>query len=205
MRNKIRYHSKQEAKKLSSESETMFLSQQNNVSLPAKQCFSVFACLSLVPHVLIARASRAYRSRLMRLSLVPRLLITRSPFAYRLVVSLLLMLVLGVNTVWGQAKSAPTPKVANGIYYIKHDSWYLWRSVVTNTSTGQNYLTTYNGTEAQAASNGNYGYHGSEYCHWIVKNVMVGDNIYIQLINAKTGEYIIRRKWPKSNNTKEKE
>ena len=130
MRNKIRYHSKQEAKKISYESETMFLSQQNNVSLPAKQCFSVFACLSLVPHVLIARASRAYRSRLMRLSLVPRLLIARSPFAYRLVVSLLLMLVLGVNTVWGQAKSAPTPKVENGIYYITHPfdnkTWYLW-------------------------------------------------------------------------------
>ena len=196
MRNKIRYHSKQEAKKLSSESETMFLSQQNNVFLPAKQCFSVFACLSLVPHVLIARASRAYRSRLMRLSLVPRLLIARSPFAYRLVVSLLLMLVLGVNTVWGQAKSAPTPKVENGIYYITHPfdnkTWYLWRSVVTNSSTGQNYLTTFNGTSAPAVS-GKYEAHGSEYCHWIVKNVTVGDNIYIQLINAKTGKYVIRR------------
>ena len=108
---------------------------------------------------------------------------------------LFLMLGIGVNEAWGQENSAPTPKVANGIYYIKHNTngtWYLWRSVVTNSSTGQNYLTTFNGTSAPKV-NGKYEAHGSEYCHWIVKNVKVGDNYYIQLINAKTGEYVIRR------------
>ena len=44
---------------------------------------SCLACLSLVPRLLIARASRAYRSCPACLSLVPRLLIARAPRAYR--------------------------------------------------------------------------------------------------------------------------
>jgi hypothetical protein len=122
---------------------------------------------------------------------------------------LLLMMVTGVRVAWGQESSAPTPKVANGIYYIHHSHitggpWYLWPSVVTNSTTGQPYVTTYNGTTAPAVANV-YPAHSTEYCHWIVKNVTVGDNIYIQMINAKTGKYIIRRKFSKSNNTKPKE
>ena len=118
---------------------------------------------------------------------------------------LLLMLGTGASEAWGQESTAPTPKVPNGIYYIKNTNsgdWYLWYSVVTNTTTGQNYLTTHNGTTANAESS--YAAHSTEYCHWIVKNVTVGDNNYIQMINAKTGKYIIRRKFPKSNNTKSK-
>ena len=110
------------------------------------------------------------------------------------------MIGIGTSETWGQAKSAPTPKVANGIYYIKHNvkgTWYLWPSVVKNTDTGQPYLTTFNETEAHAVPK-KYDAHSSEYCHWIVKNVTVGDNIYIQIINAKTGRYIIRRKFPKN-------
>ena len=111
---------------------------------------------------------------------------------------LLLMLGTGTSEIWGQAKSAPTPKVPNGIYIINHNSkgtWYLWPSIVANN--GKPYLTTHDNTTADAVS-GKYEAHSTEYCHWIVKNVTVGDNIYIQMINAKTGEYIIRRKFPKS-------
>ena len=67
----------------------------------------------------------------------------------RLVVTLFLALLLGVTSAWGQENTAPTPKVANGIYYITHTNgtWYLWPSVVT-ASYGQPYLTTFNGTVA---------------------------------------------------------
>ena len=117
---------------------------------------------------------------------------------------LFLMLGIGAEEAWGQESTAPTPKVPDGIYYIKNTNsgdWYLWYSVVTNATTGQNYLTTHNSTTAVAVS-GKYAAHSTEYCHWIVKNVTVDGIPYIQLINAKTGEYIIRRKFQKSNNTK---
>ena len=112
---------------------------------------------------------------------------------------LLLILGTGASEAWGQGSTAPTPKVANGIYYIKNTNsgnWYLWPSVVKYSS-GEPYLTTHNSTTANAVS-GKYDYHPTEYCHWIVKNVTVGDNNYIQMINAKTGKYIIRRKFPKN-------
>ena len=117
----------------------------------------------------------------------------------RNLVMTLLLLMVGVNTAWAQE-----PKVANGIYYIKNNNpgdWYLWRSVVHHTS-GRHYLTTFNGIEAPAVP-GKYEAHSKEYCHWIVKNVIVSSNNYIQLINAKTGKYIIRRKFPKTPNTKQ--
>ena len=121
---------------------------------------------------------------------------------------LLLMLGTGASKAWGQGSTAPTPKVANGIYYIKNaNDKYLWPSVVTNTSTGKPYLTTFNATEAERKKYGSnyYGPFSLEYCHWIVKNVIVGDDNYIQMINAKTGKYIFRRKFQKSDNTKPKE
>lgn len=110
---------------------------------------------------------------------------------------LLLMLGTGASEAWGQESTAPTPKVPDGIYYIHHSHfdkgpWYLWPSVVTNTSTSYPYLTTFNGTTAPAVANV-YPAYSTEYCHWIVKNVTVGDDIFIQMRNAKTGKYIIRR------------
>lgn len=111
---------------------------------------------------------------------------------------LLLMLGTGALEAWGQESTAPTPKVPNGIYIINHNSkgtWYLWPSIVANN--GKPYLTTHDKTTADAVS-GKYEAHSTEYCHWIVKNVTVGDSIYIQIRNAKTGKYIIRRKFPKS-------
>ena len=111
---------------------------------------------------------------------------------------LFLMLGIGAEEAWGQESTAPTPKVPNGIYIINHNTkgtWYLWPSIVTNN--GRPYLTTHDKTTADAVS-GKYEAHSTEYCHWIVKNVTVRDSNYIQMINAKTGKYIIRRKFPKS-------
>ena len=148
-----------------------------------------------------ARPQRDYGSPSTRLRLVGS---KRAQLERRIVVTLFLMLFLGVNTVWGQENTAPTPKVPNGIYYITHTNgtWYLWPSVVTHQN-GQCYLTTFNAIVAPATNN--YVEHKSEHCHWIVKNVTVGDDIYIQMINPMTGKYIIRRKFPKYPNDKGKE
>ena len=116
---------------------------------------------------------------------------------FRLLVSLLLMLVLGSTSVWGQ-------KVADGVYYIKHDAgtsgiWYLWPSVTTNSSTGNAYLTTSNVTSLDEAVvkgvNNNqvgYGPFNKTYSHWIVKNVD-GEESTIQLINPKLNKYVVIR------------
>ena len=115
----------------------------------------------------------------------------------RLVVSLFLLLVLGSTSVWGQ-------KVADGVYYIKHDAgtsgiWYLWPSVTTNLSTGNAYLTTSNVTSldeavVQGVNNNQVGYgpFNKTYSHWIVKNVD-GEESTIQLINPKLNKYVVIR------------
>ena len=116
---------------------------------------------------------------------------------FRLLASLLLMLVLGSTSVWGQ-------KVADGVYYIKHDAgtsgiWYLWPSVTTNLSTGNAYLTTSNVTSldeavVQGVNNNQVGYgpFNKTYSHWIVKNV-AGEESTIQLINPKLNKYVVIR------------
>ena len=121
--------------------------------------------------------------------------------ALRLALSLLLMFVLG-SSVWAQTK------VPDGIYYIQNNSsthGYLWPSLTTNTTTGYRYLTTSFATSAEAVNNVNgvsYTAHDKSYSHWVVKNVTGG---YIQLINPKLNKYVVIRKFPKDNNTKENE
>ena len=64
---------------------------------------------------------------------------------------LLLMMVVGTIEAWGQ-----TPKVPDGIYYIRNNAknnGYLWPSVTTNTTTGYRYLTTSLDTSAPAVVN----------------------------------------------------
>ncbi len=115
--------------------------------------------------------------------------------ALRLVVCMLLLLMVGVNTAWGQ-------KVADGVYYIKNNNsgnWYLWPAI-TVTKSGNSfqyaykYLTTHDGTTADAVENNNnvsYPAHDNTYCHWVVKNIEGG---YIQLINPKLNKYVVIQK-----------
>lgn len=111
---------------------------------------------------------------------------------------LLLLLTLGTTTVWGQ-----TPKVSDGIYYIRNNATnkgYLWPSLTTNTTTGYRYLTTSLATSVDANVNTNgvsYPAHDKSYSHWVVKNVTGG---YIQLINPRLNKYVVVRKFPKENN-----
>ena len=99
--------------------------------------------LRLALDVLIARASRAYRSCLTRLSLVPHALIARAPRAYRscptclsLVVTLLLMMVVGVSEVKGQVTL--TTNTDNPVYYLiqsfSNTGFYMKPNVVSNTT-----------------------------------------------------------------------
>ena len=120
---------------------------------------------------------------------------------FRLLMSLLLMLVLGSTSVWGQTK------VSDGIYYIRNNNklsyGYLWPSVTTNTTSGYRYLTTSLATSAEAVDNVNgvsYPAHDKSYSHWVVKNVTGG---YIQLINPRLNKYVVIRQFPKSNNTQQ--
>ena len=113
---------------------------------------------------------------------------TASPWC--LLVALALMLSAGVTTAWAQTWP-------DGVYYLKNNvnnsnPWYLWPSVVTNSTSGNRYLTTYQGTEAEAVT-GVYDYHDNTWCHWVVKNVTVGESHYIQLINPKLDKYIVIR------------
>lgn len=114
---------------------------------------------------------------------------------------LLLMVTLGAGAVWAQ-----TPKVADGIYYIRNDATnqgYLWPSLTTNTTSGYQYLTTSLATTAEAVTNNNgvtYSAHDKSYSHWVVKNVTGG---YIQLINPRLNKYVVIRAFPKANNTKQ--
>ena len=96
-----------------------------------------------------------------------------------------------------------TPKVADGVYYIKHDAgdkgiWFLWPSVTTST-TGNAYLTTSNVMSLDEAVvkgvNNNqvgYGPFNKTYSHWIVKNVDVEEST-VQLINPKLNKYVVIR------------
>ena len=108
---------------------------------------------------------------------------------------LFLMIALGSGTVWGQDPIWP-----DGVYYIYSDAsytsavgagktWYLWPSVVTNSSTGQRYVTTYGGTVATAVS-GKYDTQDNKMCRWVVKNL---DNGNIQIINPMLDKYIVIR------------
>ena len=82
--------------------------------------------------------------------------------------------------------------IAGGIYYISHDgSWYLWPSVVQSTGTTNEYLTTFNATDAPAVA-GKYDAHDNTYCHWVVKNVEDVEGAF-QLINPKLNKYIVKR------------
>ena len=114
---------------------------------------------------------------------------------------LLLLLTLGSGSVWGQ-----TPKVPDGIYYIRNNNslsyGYLWPSITTNSTTGYRYLTTSLDVTADAVTNNNgvsYPAHDKSYSHWVVKNITGG---YIQLINPRLNKYVVLRKFPKANNTK---
>ena len=89
-----------------------------------------------------------------------------------------------------------TPKVPDGIYYIKNNNsgnWYLWPSVTVNGTTGFQYLTTSNATEVgQVNQNGvQYGPFDNSYSHWVVKNIPATGAI--QLINPKLNKYVVIR------------
>lgn len=114
----------------------------------------------------------------------------------------LLFLLTGITGVWGQ-----TPKVADGIYYIRNNAknkGYLWPSLTTNTTTSYRYLTTSLNISVDAVNNNGVSYpaHDKSYSHWVVKNVTGG---YIQLINPRLNKYVVLRKFPKEDNTKENE
>ena len=119
----------------------------------------------------------------------------------RLMISALLLLTVGIGFVWGQ-----TTKVADGIYYIQNNATnqgYLWPSLTTNTTTGYRYLTTSLDISVDEDVNNNgvsYPAHDKSYSHWVVKNVTGG---YIQLINPRLNKYVVIRKFPKTNNTKQ--
>ena len=103
----------------------------------------------------------------------------------RLVVTLLLMMVVGVCGVKAQTW-------ADGLYYLKsYDAgWYLWPSVVTNSESGNRYLTTYNGKSASAVAN-KWDAYNETWSMWVVQNVTVGENHYIQLISPKLNAYVV--------------
>ena len=85
----------------------------------------------------------------------------------------------------------------DGLYYLKSNSttssktWYLWPSVITNSSSGQRYLTTYPSTTAPTLSTNPAP--DDIWCMWVVENVTVGNNNYIRLINPKFNKYVIIR------------
>lgn len=83
--------------------------------------------------------------------------------------------------------------IADGVYYISHTNrgWYLWPSVIQNTGTTNEYLTTFNATDAPAVQN-KYDIHDNTYCHWVVKNVE-GVTGAFQLINPKLNKYVVKR------------
>ncbi|MBQ8989257.1 MAG: chitobiase/beta-hexosaminidase C-terminal domain-containing protein [Prevotella sp.] len=87
----------------------------------------------------------------------------------------------------------------DGIYYLSHTNkgWYLWPSVVQSTGTTNEYLTTFNATDAPAVA-GKYDAHDDAYCHWVLKNLNDGLGAF-QLINPKLNKYIVRRGFPKTN------
>ena len=138
-------------------------------------------CLEAAYSEITARFERHYGSSLMRL---------------RLVVCMLLLLMVGVNTAWGQ-------KVADGVYYIKNNNdggnkWYLWPAITVtkngnNYQYAYNYLTTHDGITANAVNQNDVVYpeHDNTYCHWVVKN---SGSDKIQLINPKLNKYVIIRK-----------
>ena len=161
----------------------------------------VFACLSLAPHVLIARASRAYRSCPTCLSLVPRLLIARAPLAYRLVVSLLLMMVVGVNGVKAQDYSGTyyiasnssstgyTDTPANNYYLCPTEGWIYYKPTNQWSEDGNAYpnpfLTTY-----KCRSNT---YHSGDASNamWTIERALAPNSDYYYIKHNKDGKYLV--------------
>lgn len=83
---------------------------------------------------------------------------------------------------------------AEGVYYIRNntaENAYLWPSVVTNTDTGNPYLTTLYSTTADATQGCGTTYDES-YSHWVVKHVE-NDNSKFQLIHPRTNKYVVIR------------
>ena len=103
-----------------------------------------------------------------------------------LCLSALALLLAAPAGAWGQTWD-------DGLYYLKSSSntWYLWPSIVTNSSTGLRYLTTYTSTTAPSLETSPAP--DDIWCMWVVKNVTVEGNSYIQLINPKFGKYVIIR------------
>ncbi|MBO7581312.1 MAG: chitobiase/beta-hexosaminidase C-terminal domain-containing protein [Bacteroidaceae bacterium] len=115
----------------------------------------------------------------------------KGTYVLRTLLFLMLML-MGVN-VWGQT----TPKVPDGVYYIKNNNgnWYLWPSVTVNSTTGNQYLTTSNDVSVnEVDKNGvKYGPFDNTYSHWVVKNIATSEPNTIQLINPKLNKYVVIR------------
>ena len=119
----------------------------------------------------------------------------KGTYVLRFFLFVMMMAWMGVNETW-----ADEPIWADGVYYIYSDAsysttvgqgktWYLWPSVVTNSSTGQRYVTTYGGTEATAVANF-YDAQDNKMCRWVVKNL---DNGKIQIISPMLNKYIVIR------------
>ena len=106
-----------------------------------------------------------------------------------------LLLLVSFTPAWSQL-------VSDGIYYIKYGSNWVWPSTsydddnaTYGTNTGNRFVTTYQAVTATAYTGANYAYdaHDSSYPHWVVKNVTVGENHYVQIINPRLNKYMIIR------------
>lgn len=148
---------------------------QGEFTLNSWRIHAEFSTLRLAANEITARRQRDYGSFATTL---------------RLAVTLLLMLVVGVSEMWGETWP-------DGLYYLKSNSttsnktWYLWPSIVTNSSTGQRYITTYPSTTAPSLSTTPAP--DDIWCMWVVENVTDGENNYIRLINPKFNKYVIIR------------
>ena len=148
---------------------------QGEFTLNSWRIHAEFSTLRLAANEITARRQRDYGSFATTL---------------RLVVTLLLMMVVGVSEMWGETWP-------DGLYYLKSNSttsnktWYLWPSIVTNSSTGQRYITTYPSTTAPSQSTTPAP--DDIWCMWVVENVTDGENNYIRLINPKFNKYVIIR------------
>ena len=117
-----------------------------------------------------------------------------------------IFLLLTLMTLVATNALAQSPKVEDGIYYIRNNATnqgYLWPSVTTNNTTGYRYLTTSLDISAPEVINNNkvsYPAHDKSYSHWVVKNVEGG---YVQLINPRLNKYVVIREFPKANNSKQ--
>ena len=146
----------------------------------------------LVVNEITARASRDYGS---------------CPTRLRLVISLLLMMVLGVNSVWGQPTAGYYRIYThNGdAFQTGHpitNNWYLWPSTTTTdkknitdlTATGNQYVTTYDAisvTEGITNGTTSFGAYDETYSLWRVIPVTAGNQTYYQLFNVGWKKYML--------------